>query len=371
LKTKVHQWIPAAGFGDAITNCTFELQNLLRAEGLQSDIFAPLDCIPLHYRNTKIHPLSACIDSIAQDDLVVYHYSANSPVTSAYMQVQCRKWICYHNITPEKYFRLFSPTQADDLRASREALKTLVPMTELALGDSEFNRRELVECGFQKTDVLPLFIPSDYFSVKPNPVILKRTRDGKTNILFVGRVAPNKRIEDLIKTFYYYRFLNKNSRLILAGSSNDLYFVYLKAVVIALGLSDCVVFTGNIPLPDLIAYYRSASAFLCLSQHEGFCLPLLEAMHFNIPIFALARSAVPETLGNAGVLIHESNFKKIAGLLNEVLGRQDLLKDILCGQKQRLAYFEQSRISEKFLSCITHQTSLQKTSPFEMSFVRA
>jgi glycosyltransferase involved in cell wall biosynthesis len=358
VKKTVHQWIPAAGFGDAITNFTFELQNLLRAEGVHSDIFAPLDSVPLHYRKKKIRPLSASMDSIAKNDLVIYHYSANSPVTSAYTKLKCRKWICYHNITPEKYFRLFSPTQADDLRASREALKTLVPVTELALGDSEYNRRELVECGFQKTEVLPLFIPNDYFSSKPNPAILKRTRDGKTNILFVGRVAPNKRIEDVIKTFYYYHILNKNSRLILAGSSNDLYFVYLKALVLALGLSDSIVFTGNIALSDLIAYYQSAAAFLCLSQHEGFCLPLLEAMHFNIPIFALARSAVPETLGNAGVLIHESDFKKIAELLNEVLGRPDLLKDILRGQKQRLATFERSRVRKKLLDCMAHTSPL-------------
>ena len=358
----MHQCVAAAGLGDAITNFAFELQSILRAEGFQSEIFAPLDYVPSEYRNTRIRPLSALThftNSISENDpennLVIYHYSTGSPVTSVYANAKCQKWISYHNITPEKYFRPFLPDQADRLREGRESLKTLVSVTELALGDSEYNRRELMDLGFQKTDVLPLIISADYLRSKPNPSILTQYKDGKTNILFVGRIAPNKRFEDLIKTFYYYHhILNKNSRLILAGSPNgcEPYFAYLKMLVIDAGLSESVVFTGRVLLSDLIAYYQSATAFLCLSQHEGFCLPLLEAMHFGIPVFALAESAIPETLGGAGVLIRENDFKKIAELLNEILKKQDLLKEILSKQHQRLLTFEKSLLCKKLLRLI-------------------
>lgn len=351
----VHQLLAAAGQGDAITGFAFEIQAILRAAGFESEMFAPLDFVPALFRNTRIKPLDSVEHALTCDSILIYHYSTGSASTPVYVASACRKWICYHNITPEKFFRAFSDDMVNRLTEGRRALKDLVAATELALGVSEYNRSELVQMGFRNTAVLPLVLSMDYLKAEPSPATLARYMDGRTNILFVGRVAPNKRFEDLIRTFYYYhRVINTNSRLILAGSPHgyESYSTYVKAMVVDAGLVDAVEFTGQVQLPDLIACYRSATAFLCLSQHEGFCLPLLEAMQFDVPVFALGEAAIPETLGGAGVLIHEGHFMKIAELVNEVLVRPDLVNDILTGQRQRLKQFDHSGFSEQLLRLI-------------------
>ena len=130
---------------------------------------------------------------------------------------------------------------------------------------------------------------------------MKLYDDDYVNILFTGRVVPNKKQEDVIEAFYYYkRFIQPKSRLILVGSfaGIDKYHDQLEAYVNKLGLED-VIFTGQIKFDEILAYYQLADLFLCMSEHEGFCVPIVEAMYFNVPVIARDTSAIAWTLAGS------------------------------------------------------------------------
>jgi glycosyltransferase involved in cell wall biosynthesis len=175
-----------------------------------------------------------------------------------------------------------------------------------------------------------------------DPRVVRRFRDGTTNILFVGRCAPNKRIDDLIETFaHYHKTVNPHSRLIHAGSFSGVerYYYALRDRVRELDLDDAVHFAGAVPQAELNAYYELADCFLCMSEHEGFCIPLIEAMVRRLPIIAFAAAAVPETLDGAGILFHEKQAAPIAEMIHEVTTNAALRASLLAGQDARLATF--------------------------------
>jgi glycosyltransferase involved in cell wall biosynthesis len=177
-------------------------------------------------------------------------------------------------------------------------------------------------------------------------------RDGTTNLLFVGRWVPNKRIEDLLRVFaFYHHKLNANSRLLVVGSSwLPNYNRELLGEIRRLGLSGKVLFPGGgrgVSDPDLVSYYRSADAFVIMSEHEGFCVPLVESMFFGVPIFAYAAGAVPETLGGSGVLVSRKVFPVIALAIEEVLENRVLRSAVVGKEKERLEDLSQGRIEER------------------------
>jgi L-malate glycosyltransferase len=351
----VHQVMAGAGVGDAITNYAFEIRSIFRDLGFSSDLFAPLQNIPREYRQTEVKPVSRLSDQITAEDLLIYHYSIGSSATETYLNTPARKCLCYHNITPSKYFRFINARQAEMLAQGREELKNLISVTELSLADSNYNRQELLDMGFSKVEVVSLVVASDYLKTKPDPAVLCRFEDDKTNLLFVGRVAPNKRHEDLIKTFYYFKkTLAPSSRLILAGSymGNEVYYTYLRSLVFDLDLTGSVFFTGHVRLEELVAYYRKAHAFICLSEHEGFCLPLIESMYFQVPVFALDRAAVSETMGESGVLIRENAPLRNAELIGYVLSHPHLKKEIVAAQSARLEHFNPSVLKHRLIQLV-------------------
>lgn len=346
----IHQLLAGAGTGDAITNYAFEIQKILIDLGFTSDIFAPYEHISKEHKNGAIKNITEY--SSSESDILLYHYSIGSKATNIYLNAKCHKCLCYHNITPGKYFRNISITTAANLDKGRIELQRLASSCEIAISDSSFNSMELIAMGFKNTEVVPIKFPREYLNTEPDNKIMENYCDGKTNLLFVGRIVPNKRFEDLIKTFYFYnKTVNRNSKLILVGSyiGNEVYYHYLKTLVATLSLIDSVIFTGHIYLNTLIAYYRSAAALLCLSEHEGFCLPLLEAMQFNLPVFALKQAAVPETMGNSGVLFEELDYVKISEIIGFILENPMLVEKILKRQQMRLMEFNSISIKERLL----------------------
>ena len=228
------------------------------------------------------------------------------------------KIFAYHNITPPEYFKDTMTISGCICKRGRDELKNLTKCN-LSIGVSEYNRRELVEHGFDErnSDVLPIFLHyNDYESVDLNDNLYNKFDDDFVNILFVGRIAPNKKIEDLIKTFYFYKKINPKSRLFIIGAKflND-YNRELTDFVGALKLRD-VYFTDKVPLSDLKTYYELADIFLCMSEHEGFCVPLIESMYFGIPIIAYNSTAIPYTLEKSGILINKKDYPEIAELIN-------------------------------------------------------
>jgi glycosyltransferase involved in cell wall biosynthesis len=213
-----------------------------------------------------------------------------------------------------------------------------VPRVRLALGDSEFNRSELEAVGFHPTGVLPLLLDPGRLETPANEVVLEMFDDEKTNFLFVGRVIPNKCFHDLIKVFaFYQRYVDRNSRLLLVGEwvGFEKYHEALVRMVDELALND-VVFTGHVDDDDLVAYYQVADLFLCLSEHEGYCVPLVEAFRFGVPVMALDAGAVPETLGGAGVLIREKRVDEIAIMAHAIVTDEDLQARIVESQDRVL-----------------------------------
>jgi glycosyltransferase involved in cell wall biosynthesis len=170
-----------------------------------------------------------------------------------------------------------------------------------------------------------------------------------TNILFVGKVAPNKAFEDLIKVFCsYYRYVNRRARLILVGARFlPRYDQVLDELVARLDLADAVVFTSRVPLRDLKAYYEAADLFLCASRHEGFCVPLLEAMYFDLPILARAETGVPYTLGQASVQFHELDYALLAEVIHLLVEDGALRRQVVANQRQRLDDFAPARVESR------------------------
>lgn len=333
---QVHQMLAALSYGDAIGNEALRIQEILRGEGYDSEIFAE-----------SVHPEMAGAarklwdyqNVASPDNLLILHFSIGAGVSTFAYHLPDPILMIYHNITPARWFASFHQHLAGLCYHGRRELKAFVPRVSLALGDSEFNRAELEAVGFHPTGVLPLLLDPARLAEAPNPVVLEMFDDEKTNFLFVGRVIPNKCFHDLIKVFaFYQRFIDRNSRLLLVGEwiGFEKYQEALVRMVDDLGLKD-VVFTGHVEDDDLSAYYEVADLFLCLSEHEGYCVPLIEAFRFGVPVMAVDAGAVSETMGGAGVLIREKRIDEIALMAHAIVSDDEVAEKIVDGQDGVLA----------------------------------
>lgn len=338
----VHQLVPNFDYGDAIGNHVRALRRLLRGWGYASDVYAQYTHEGL-VRDARFYTRYRDIADPA--NVLLFHFSIGSEVTSFFAGLPDRKVVIYHNITPPEYFVGVNARVADRCRRGRWELSRLAAVTDLALGVSEFNRRELEAAGFRRTGVLPILL--DWASYGHPPVrALERSYGEGANLLYVGRVAPNKRVEDLIKIYCFYRRLDPTGRLLVVGSAVDTegYLAGLQKLAAELGVLDGVVFTGAVPQAELCAYYRLASVYLSMSEHEGFCVPLLEAMHFGVPIVAYAAAGVPGTLGGAGLLVEEKDFPVLAELIHRMVAEPALRDAVVAGQRERLEAFDDAVI---------------------------
>ena len=337
----VHQLLAALAYGDAIGDEALAIQRHLRAAGFQSDIFAE----KVHPRMAHLaRPLWQYPQVSSPETVCLFHFSIGSAAGRLIYHAPDRLVSIYHNITPARFFLGFHPHLVGLCHHGRRELTAFRRRTELALGDSEYNRRELEAAGFRRTGVLPIVLDLARYRRPPSPVMRRLVADGRTNLLFVGRIIPNKRIEDLIAVFALYRRGQADSRLLLVGDyrGHERYYTRLRERVLSLGLSlaDDVVFTGHVEHDDLLACYAASDLFLCLSEHEGFCVPLLEAMVFSLPVVAYDAGAVRETLRGAGVLLTRKDPEQVAELLWRL--RQDgaLRRSVLDTQRRALGELE-------------------------------
>jgi glycosyltransferase involved in cell wall biosynthesis len=348
---QVHQMLAALSFGDAIGNEALRIQQILKSRGFDSQIFAESVHPQMAGRAKKLWDYR---EVASPDNLLILHFSIGAGVSTFAYHLPDRLLLIYHNITPARWFANFHPHLAGLCYHGRRELAAFVGRTRLALGDSEFNRAELEAMGFHPTGVLPLLLDWSALDVEPSPTILRMFDDEKTNILFVGRVIPNKCFEDLIKVFYlYHRGIDRNSRLLLVGEYQgfERYYDSLVRLVDELGLKD-VVLTGHVETDELAAYYQVADLFLCLSEHEGFCVPLLEAFRFGVPVMAYEGGAVAETLGGAGILIREKRLPEIAEMAHLVVFDERLRERIVARQYQRLEAFQSEQKGEQLMDFV-------------------
>jgi L-malate glycosyltransferase len=338
LPRSVHQLVPNLAFGDAISQQALTLRRLLRGMGFGSEIFAEHVDAQLAGEARSYRELRS---RAGPDVAVVYHFSIGSEVTDVYRLLPNPRVLVYHNITPPEFFRGVNAKVAALCARGREELAALRVHSALAVADSEFNRRELEAIGFERTTVFPIVLDPDRYVSRPIDRLERAYRDGHVNFLHVGRLVPNKRIEDVLKVFYFYRRrINPDSRLFLVGIDTDMeiYSVALRQLIHDLGLSG-IALAGRATQRELVTYYRLAHVYLCMSEHEGFCVPLLEAMHFGVPVIAYAAGAVPETLGGAGALVMRKDFPEIAELAGLVSEAGRVRESLIVAGRDRVRQF--------------------------------
>jgi glycosyltransferase involved in cell wall biosynthesis len=339
--TAIHQLVAGFSRGDAISNEALVMRGLFRSWGYDSELYCETRRILPELR-TEARDLEVLRQVCKPDDIVFLHLSIGSRANDVFAALPGRKALLYHNITPPEYFSLIQPATAGDLERGRIQARSLAGCASVNLADSAFNAEELAGWGYPPAAVFPLMLDFEKLGGAPDRSVMRRFGDGKTNILFVGRCAPNKKIEDVITAFaYYQKGVEARSRLILAGSfaGTERYQRLLLTQVRDLKLND-VVFTGSIPQGQLNACYRSARVFLCMSEHEGFCIPLVESLVHRVPVLAFAAAAVPETLGGAGVLFTEKRFEAIAEMMSKLAKEASLRDAVLARQDARLAVFK-------------------------------
>lgn len=332
--------------GDAISNEATWLRKIFRHWGYSSDIYADLARVSLSLKN-DCRPLA---DYTAQPhDLCLHHYGIASPATDVFLASPARKIMVYHNITPAAYLTGFDDDIAAQLRKARSTLGEIARRADDIWAVSQFNAAELKSAGIEHVKVFPLLFPLPRLDRPSDPLIIKKFTDSMKNILFVVRIAPNKRIEDLIRAFSWYHItINPYSRLIIVGSnrSTPRYYTMLKMLAGDLNLPN-VCFEGFASTVGLTAYYQVADLYVCPSVHEGYCLPLAEAMHEDVPVIARRAGGMPEAMDGAGILYEDLEPAELAELMHRALSDPALRNEVMRSQRERIRRLRERRVENE------------------------
>lgn len=346
---KVIQVVPSLSYGDAVGNDVLALDRLLKSMGIKTVIYTQIIGKRIPEGAAR---LMTEWEKPDKDDVIIYHMAIVYDLIATITKARCRKIAIYHNITPPAFYQDYNRQAFLLCERGLNQVKNLNRTFDYCLADSEFNKQDLISYGYTcRIDVLPILIPYEDYHQQPASSVINRYKGKASNILFVGRVVPNKKHEDLLASFALYKkHFDSNAKLFLVGSfhEQDRYCARLLRYIDQLGLGDDVITPGHITFDEILGYYASADVFLCLSEHEGFCVPLIEAMLFEVPIIAYDSCAVGETLGEGGILMQEKNPLEVAGMLHRVIQDQELRKQIIQNQKERMKHFQTARVEALF-----------------------
>jgi glycosyltransferase involved in cell wall biosynthesis len=317
----VHQLVSSIAVGDAVSNAAFSLQRLLRGEGIQSQIYA--EQIDPEYSGRCLHlgkyPL---VDS--PENILIAHYSIASMGMVTLPYFKARKILFYHNVTPYKYWLNINPLAAFHCLRGKTDLMQILPFVNYGVAFSQFSLQDLRNGGLQRTSWLPLQIDSKRLEAPPDPVTMETFKSKERKILVVGRIAPNKKVEDAISIASQL----SNVRLIFVGTSRDALPYYLAVRQAAKNQKAKCDFLGLVTQEELNALYRIADVLLVVSEHEGFCVPILEAFHFNLPVIAYAAGAIPETSNGGALLFDTKKPEIVAPIIEKVLTDQTVRESL-------------------------------------------
>ena len=363
---QIHQVLATLGYGDAIGNEAIGIQRVLLSAGYQSRIYVQtaeprVEDLTEDYRDL--------VGDSHRDNILIHHFSLGSRASRVAYALPDRMILVYHNITPPDYFIGVNPTLVHQCYTGRRELVAYAARCDLALGDSAFNQAELDDMGFPRTGVLPVVPNFAHLDVTPNSMLARQFDDAWTNILFVGRFIPSKRIEDLVRFFHAYRSrYNRASRLLLVGSQRgfDDYCSSVSSLIARLGTPD-VYPIGHVSNEELTALYDVADLFLSASEHEGFCVPLVEAFYKRIPVVAFAAAAVPATMDGGGVLYDHKDPRHVASLMNAVLSDGALEDEIIRAQDAALARLRAKDFAATLLGFVDQVRSAPRLPPCEVT----
>ena len=344
--TAVHQFHPVLAPADSMSDHVFALRRYLREWGYASEAYA----VEAKPGTDGVLPYRRLFRTVRPTDLLIMHFSIGNEVFDQLARLRCRKALVYHNVTPPEFFTGLNDHAAVHARLGLRQLAGLVDAVDLAIGVSEFDRRDLEEVGFSNTTTVPVLIEWSKYDSDPDEAVLAAMAARRTRILFVGRISPNKRQDDLIRMLAYYRAcIDPEAELYLVGSYRDQPQYHARCVALRddLHLRDAVAFTGTVSAKALVAYYRSASVLCSLSEHEGFGVPLLEAMYLRLPVVAYEAAAVGETLDGGGILLRERDLALAAETCALVVERPDLRKSLIASGLERVARFATDRVAHQ------------------------
>jgi len=343
----IHQLVAGFARGDAISHEALAIRAVCRELGFDSDIFAPPErtapdaageCRPLgDYRQTPT-------------GIVINHYSITSPATETYLSSPARKVLIYHNITPPEFFTPYDTSLALQLTQARQGLRDTAARADAVWADSAFNAAEVQALGIPNVKVFPLLFEPGALDIPPDPAVLAKFAQPMKNILFVGRIAPNKCLEELITAFaWFHKNIEPQSRLLIVGSdrSAPAYYAMLKMYAAELELN--TVFFERFASPaGLTAYYRVADCFATTSRHEGYCLPLVEAMYKGVPVIARRTGGTPEAMGDGGILVDDFRPEELAELFGRVCQDAAFRQTVMASQQERLAVLLKRTVTDEF-----------------------
>lgn len=328
---------------DAASRQLLNMDKILRELGYETAMYAHRLDESLAGRVGLIGDFSS-----APEDIVIYHMTTGTSFNRWVWKYPRKVVIFYHNITPARYF--FGNAWGSWFKClrGRYDLKKIVQNTLFAWGASEYSRRELEEVGVERTAVLPIVVEPDAYTGRGEDEEVLRYKDGRLNLLVVGRGVPHKKQDEAIEAVAWYReHISSDIRLVLIGNIKPSYEKKLHALVKKSGMEDYVLFTGQVTDEALCTWYRIADGLLCLSEHEGFCVPLIEAMIFGLPIFAKPAAAVPETLGGAGVLLSNKSPQGVAEAVRRTMTDELALARLKKGRAERLAAFSLENVKSR------------------------
>jgi glycosyltransferase involved in cell wall biosynthesis len=346
----IHQVVGKSSPGYSVSDYALALQEALQNWGYQSTIYASEVESSL---GDRIRPLRSYKPK--GTDLLMLHYALANESTDWVKSLDVPLILCYHNVTPPHFLAGVGGLSQSASQRGQAELKQFRTNSRLALAYSQFSAQDLRAAGYQNIEVLPLLMPDTLQQVMPDKTVKRKSG---TNILFVGRIAPNKRCEDILKILHYYRQIEPDAHLFLVGAKRytPLYAEWLSEFVAQFGLQDAVTFTGHVSLEALAAYYRLANVYISMSEHEGFGIPLVESMRFDLPVIAYDCTAVPEILGGSGILIKQKRFDIIAEMIHQLKTDAELRQQIINQQRQQVQLFAPEQILKQLRALIEKVT---------------
>jgi L-malate glycosyltransferase len=355
---EIHQLVSSIAIGDAISNAAFSLQDVLRKHGFISEIFA--EQIPAELAGQCKH-VGRYPGADSSEKILIAHYSIASIGMVALPYFKARKILFYHNVTPYQYWININPLAAFHCLRGKSDLPKITPFINYGVAFSNFSLEDLRKAGLTKTAVLPLKINVDQYKISADPLTMKSFNGSERKILVVGRIVPNKKVEEAV----HVAAMVPKSRLIVAGSTRDSSSYYHSIRRLAQKLKVKADFVGHISQQELNALYKTSDLLLVMSEHEGFCVPILEAFYFGLPVIAFAAGAIPETSNGGALLFDDKKPELLAALITKVLDDSDLKKQLKAAGHdalQRHLEFPIENELMKIIAEVSQMPSLHRTS---------
>ena len=343
----LNQFLTGATAGDAITDHALTLRGWLREMGFDANLYAE------HIHESvaaEVRPLAA-YRRARGERWAIYHHSTGSGVAGFLQERGPRLILIYHNVTPAHFFKAVDPAWVARSQEGKAQLRQLRPQVDLALGVSAYNTGHLEAAGYETCGVLPITLAEEQLQGEGNRALAARLKERRPILLFVGRLAPNKKQEDLVKLLHAYRRIRAEAQLALVGDRWTVgYDRWIEHMADDLGLDDAVTLTGKISQRDMLTYYRHADVYVSMSEHEGFGKPLIESMYLGLPVMAYATAGVPGTMGDAGVLFHQKDYEQLAEVVDILVTNGALRRRLIERQRKRVQAFLPDQVKERFRS---------------------